>query len=222
MGSPETTGTTTEDTSVVTTITTIATLPLKPSIIDKVSDSSFKMQLENYKRWKKKIKAIKSLDSLVIQTLGFYFAVVENYTSLYEKLKALKADVASMDYACVLEVKKKYAALQEGLICNQKVLDWLTDWESTVQQTKQLKIIAITVDIDAIQTFLDVIEQTDPYFNASYILQINQTVERYPGKDLIKEFPDGVEIVRFFKQIYRQKTARKNQPSKAGFLGSHF
>ncbi len=46
-----------------------------------------------------------------MQTLGPYFAVVENYTSLYKKLKALKADVAPTDYAHVLEVKKKYAAL---------------------------------------------------------------------------------------------------------------
>src|SRR6266699_3218141 len=89
-----------------------------------------------------------------------------------------------------------------------------------VQQAKQLKIAAITVDIDATRAFLDVIEQTDPYFNASYVLQINQTAERYPGKDLTKEFLDGVEIARLFRQIYRQKTARGDQPSKAGFPGS--
>jgi len=71
---------------------------------------------------------------------------------------------------------------------------------------KQLKIIAITADIDVIRAFLDAIEQTDPYFNASYVLQINQTAERFPGKDFTKEFPDGVEIARLFKQIYRQKT----------------
>ena len=155
-----------------------------------------------------------------MQTLGPYFAVVENCTSLYEKLKALKADVAPTDYARVLEVKKKYAALQEGPVRNQKVLDWLTDWESTVQQAKQLKITAITADIDATRAFLDAIEQTDPYFNASYILQINQTAERFPGKDLTKEFPDGVEIARLFRQMYRQKTARGDPSSKAGFPGS--
>ncbi len=96
--------------------------------------------------------------------------MVENYTSLYEKLKALKADIAPTDYVYVLEVKKKYATLQEDPIRNQKVLDWLTDWKSTVQQAKQLKIIAITVDIDATRTFLDVIKQTDLYFNTNYIL----------------------------------------------------
>ena len=126
-----------------------------------------------YRRWKKKVKAIKSLDSLVIQTLGPYFTIVENCISLYEKLKTLKTDVASTDYAHILEVKKKYAALQEGPTRNQKVLDWLTDWESTVQQAKQLKITAITADIDATRVFLDAIEQTDPYFSASYVLQIN-------------------------------------------------
>ncbi len=203
MGSPETIGTTMGDTNAVTTTTTTATFPLEPSIVEDVLDASFKMQLKIYKRWEKKVKAIKSLDNLVIQTLGLYFIVVENYTSLYEKFKALKADVAPTDYACVLEVKKKYAVLQEGFIRNQKVLDWLTDWESTVQQVKQFKIIAITADIDATRTFLDVIEQTDLYFSASYILQINQTVERYPGKDLIKEFSDGVEIVCLFRQMYR-------------------
>src|SRR6266566_2613921 len=85
---------------------------------------------------------------------------------------------------------------------------------------KQLKIVAITVDIDATRAFLDVIEQTDPYFSASYVLQINQTAKRFPGKDLTKEFPEGVEIARLFKQMYRQKTARGDQPSKAGFPGS--
>src|SRR6266566_7105540 len=129
--------------------------------------------------------------------------MVENCISLYEKLKALKADMAPTDYARVLEVKKKYAILQEGSTRNQKVLNWLTDWESTVQQVKQFKITAIITDIDAIRTFLDAIEPTDPYFNTSYVLQINQTIERYPGKDLTKEFPDGVEIARLFKQIYR-------------------
>ena len=156
-----------------------------------------------YRRWEKKVKAIKSLDSLVIQTFGPYFAVVENCTNLYEKLKALKADVASTDYACILEVKKKYATLQTGPAYNQKVLDWLTDWESTVQQVKQLKITTITADIDATQAFLDVIEPTDPYFNANYILQINQTAKRFPSKDLTKEFPDDIEIARLFRQMYR-------------------
>jgi len=94
--------------------------------------------------------------------------------------------MAPTDYTHILEVKKKYAALQEGPTRNQKVLDWLTDWESTVQQTKQLKIAAITANIDATRTFLDAIEPTDPYFSASYVLQINQTAERFPGKDLIK------------------------------------
>jgi len=68
---------------------------------------------------------------------------------------------------------------------------------------KQLKITLIIVDIDIIRTFLDVIEQTDFYFNTNYILQINQTAERYSEKDLTKEFPDGVEIVCLFKQMYR-------------------
>ena len=134
MGSPETTGTTTEDTGIV--ITTTGTLPSEPSIAEDVSNTAFKMQLETYKRWKKKVKAIKSLDNFVIQTFGPYFAVVENCTSLYEKLKALKADIAPTDYVYVLEVKKKYATLQEDPIRNQKVLDWLTDWKSTVQQMK--------------------------------------------------------------------------------------
>ena len=69
------------------------------------------MQLEIYRRWKKKIKAIKSLDNFVIQIFGLYFIMVENYINLYEKLKVLKADVASTDYVYILKVKKKYAAL---------------------------------------------------------------------------------------------------------------
>jgi len=64
-GSPETTGTTTGDTNAVTTITT-ATFPPEPSIIEDVLDASFKMQLERYRHWEKKVKAIKSLDNLVI------------------------------------------------------------------------------------------------------------------------------------------------------------
>jgi len=71
---------------------------------------------------------------------------------------------------------------------------------------KQLKITAITADIDTTRAFLDYIEQTDPYFSVSYVLQINQTAERFTGKDFTKEFPDGVEITRLFKQMYRQKT----------------
>ncbi len=94
-GSSETAETATGDTGMV--IATPGTLPPEPSVTDKASDSSFKIQLETYRRWEKKVKAIKSLDSLVIQTLGPYFAVVENCTSLYEKLKALKADVAPTD-----------------------------------------------------------------------------------------------------------------------------
>src|SRR6266566_6961191 len=61
-GSPETTGTTTGDTSAVTTITTTVTFPFEPSITEDVSDVSFKMQLEIYRRWEKKVKTIKSLD----------------------------------------------------------------------------------------------------------------------------------------------------------------
>ena len=110
-GSPETTGTTTGDTSAVTTTTMIVIFPFEPSIAEDVSDASFKMQLERYRRWEKKVKAIKSLDNLVIQTLGPYFAVVENCTSLYKKLKVLKADMAFTDYIYILKVKKNYVAL---------------------------------------------------------------------------------------------------------------
>ncbi len=110
-GSPETTGTTTGDTSAVTTTTTTATFPPEPLIVEDVSDTAFKMQLENYRRWEKKVKAIKSFDNLVMQTFDPYFAVVENCISLYEKFKALKVDVVPTDYARVLEVKKRYVAL---------------------------------------------------------------------------------------------------------------
>ena len=44
--------------------------------------------------------------------------MVENCINLYEKLKALKADIASTDYIHILKVKKKYATLQEGPIQN--------------------------------------------------------------------------------------------------------
>ncbi len=111
MGSPETTGTTTGDISAVITITTTVTFPFEPSIKEDVLDVLFKMQLERYRRWEKKVKAIKSLDNFVIQIFGPYFAVVENCISLYEKFKALKADIALTDYVYVLEVKKKYIAL---------------------------------------------------------------------------------------------------------------
>jgi len=37
--------------------------------------------------------------------------MVENCTNLYKKFKALKADVAFIDYVCVLKVKKKYVTL---------------------------------------------------------------------------------------------------------------
>ena len=45
---------------------TVQTLPLELFITEDVSDIVFKMQLEKYKRWEKKIKAIKSLDNYVI------------------------------------------------------------------------------------------------------------------------------------------------------------
>jgi len=196
----------------------VITMPLEPSVADNnasASETSLLMQFK-YRCWEKKVKAIKSLDNHVMQTLGPYFMVVKNCTSLHEKLKALKA---SMDYARALEVKKKYAALQEGPARKQKVLDWLSEWESTVQQAKQLKITSITADIDATRAFLDAIEQTDPYFSAFYTLQIIETAERYPEKDLTKEFPDGVEIARLFRQMYRRKTARGDPSVKAGFPG---
>jgi len=66
-GSPDATGTATTaigDTGTVTTTT--ATLPSESSISKQVSDALLKMQLEIYRRWEKKIKAIKSLDNLVI------------------------------------------------------------------------------------------------------------------------------------------------------------
>jgi len=78
------------------------------------------MQLERYRHWEKKVKATKSLDNLVIQTLGPYFTVVENYTSLYEKLKALKADVVPTDYTRILKIKKKYAAYRKVLHTTRK------------------------------------------------------------------------------------------------------
>ncbi len=53
--------------------------------------------------------------------------MVENCINLYEKLKALKADIAPTDYAYVLKVQKKYVTLQKDFIYNQKVLYWLTD-----------------------------------------------------------------------------------------------
>jgi len=108
-GNSKTAETATGDTGTVTT--TPGTFPPEPSVTDKASDSSLKIQLETYRCWEKKVKAIKSLDSLVIQILGPYFAIIENYTNLYEKLKALKADMAPTDYTRVLKVKKKYAAL---------------------------------------------------------------------------------------------------------------
>ncbi len=48
IGSSDIIGTATEDINVVTTTTTTATFPPEPSITEKTSNTSFKMQLERY------------------------------------------------------------------------------------------------------------------------------------------------------------------------------
>jgi len=45
---------------------TVQTLPPEPFIAEDVLNIEFKIQLEKYRRWEKKIKAIKSFDNHVI------------------------------------------------------------------------------------------------------------------------------------------------------------
>ncbi len=62
----ETIGTTIEDINVVITIITIAIFPFEPFIVEDGSNALFKIQLKRYRRWEKKVKAIKSFDNLII------------------------------------------------------------------------------------------------------------------------------------------------------------
>jgi len=66
IGSFETIRTITKNTNAVITIIIIVIFPFESFIVEDVSNTVFKMQLEIYKRWEKKVKAIKSFDNLVI------------------------------------------------------------------------------------------------------------------------------------------------------------
>ena len=60
----------------------VVTIPPEPFVKDEDSETSLRMQLEKYRRWEKKVKAIKSFDNHIIQTLGPHFSVFENCTNL--------------------------------------------------------------------------------------------------------------------------------------------
>jgi hypothetical protein len=48
--------------------TEVTTLPPEPQVDPNVQESTLRMQLEPYRRWEKKVKAIKTLDGHVMKT----------------------------------------------------------------------------------------------------------------------------------------------------------
>ena len=136
--------------------------PVKPVLAQGATETQIKLHLVDSKQWRNQMTAIDAINNYVLQTLGPYFGVVETYNTLQERVKALKEHVAPTDYTRRLEIEQAFDSLRLGPARNQKVLNWLDEWETTVQQTTTLNVTTITAGLNATRTFLLAIRRIDP------------------------------------------------------------
>jgi hypothetical protein len=196
--------------------TTQSINPDKTSLLelDTAEKETFKLFLADYKEdlavAKQILDTIQTVWNHVVTTVSTRNIVyINDKTSVYQMLVALKKRLAPTDYARKLDLARKYNKLKT-YSKREDVEKWLKDWETTYADGKKLNIPEVA-DERSLFDFTHAVSAIDSGYASTQEYFINQKLK--DGHQL----PELYDLVEDFRNHYRRTEALKPSSSHSAF-----
>jgi hypothetical protein len=166
-----------------------------------VEREEYRFRREDYKielvRYRQQREALNSLKDFIITSVARqHLSYLEEKTTVYQMLTALKKRVAPTDRARKMELARKYRDLQRGAV-NQQPDRWLLDWEKTYADAERLKLPEVQEE-RPLYDFLNAIRSIDTAFTAGREAVIEERIRKGEGLpsvyDMIEEYRNHQRI----------------------------
>jgi len=190
--------------------------PAKNSLLelDAIEKETFKLFLADYKEElvvaKQILDNIQNVRNHIVTTVSTHNIVyINDKTSVYQMLVALKNRLAPTDYARKLELAYKYSKLKT-FSKQEDIEKWLKDWETTYTDGKKLNIPEVADD-RSLYDFTHAIASIDVGFASTQEYFINQKARK------LEPLPQLYDLIEDFRNHYRRTEALQTSASNSAF-----
>lgn len=190
--------------------------PAKTSLLelDATEKETFKLLLSDYKEdlaiAKQVLDTIQTVRKHLVTTVSMNNIVyINDKTTVYQMLVALKKRLAPTDYARKLELACKYNKLKT-YSKTEDVEKWLKDWEITYTDGKKLKIPEVA-DERSLFDFTHAVSAIDSGYASTQEYFINQKAKN------LEPLPQLYDLVEDFRNHYRRTEALNPSSSHSAF-----
>jgi hypothetical protein len=168
----------------------------------------YKIELVRYQRQRDTLNNIK--DFIITSVARQHLSYLENKTTVYQMLTALKKRIAPTDRARKIELARRYRDIQQGPV-NQDPDRWLTDWEKVYTDAVRLRLPEVQEEYP-LYDFLNAIRNVDKAWTAGREAILEERIRR---NESLPTIYDIIEDYRNHQRI-SQATSRAS-PSYATF-----
>jgi len=190
--------------------------PVKTTLLelDAAEKETFKLLITMYKEdlaiAKQVLDTIQTVRNHIVTTVSTKNIVyINDKTTVYQMLIALKKRLAPTDYARKLDLATKYNKLKT-FSKQEDVEKWLKDWEITYTDGKKLNIPEVA-DNRSLFDFTHAISSIDSGFASTQEYFINQKTRNS------EPLPELYNLIEDFRNYYRRTEALKSSASHSGF-----
>jgi hypothetical protein len=190
--------------------------PNKPSILglDAAEKETFKLLLSVYKEdlaiAKQVLDTIQTVRNHIVKTVSTKnITYIDDKTTVYQMLVALKKRLAPTDYAQKLDVVQKYNKLKT-YSKEEDVEKWLKDWETIYTDGKKLNIPEVA-DERSLFDFTHAVSVVDSGYSSTQEYFINQKIKNS------ETLPELYDLVEDFRNHYRRTEALNTSASHSAF-----
>jgi hypothetical protein len=175
---------------------------------------TFKLLLSMYKEdlaiAKQVLDTIQTVRNHIVTTVSTTNIVyINDKTTVYQMLVALKKRLAPTDYARKLDLAHKYNKLKK-FSKKEDIEKWLKDWETTYTDGKKLNIPEVA-DERSLFDFTHAVSAIDSGYASTQEYFINQKIRKS------ETLPELYDLVEDFRNHYRRTEALKPSYSHSAF-----
>lgn len=182
--------------------------------LDPTEKETFKILLSVYKedlaKANKVLDTIQAVRTYIVKTVSTKnITYIDDKTTVYQMLVALKKRLAPTDYAQKLDVVQKYNKLKT-YSKEEDVEKWLEDWETIYTNGKKLNIPEVA-DERPLFDFTHAVSVIDSGYSSTQEYFINLKIKNS------ETLPELFDLVEDFRNHYRRTDALKTSASHSAF-----
>jgi hypothetical protein len=138
-----------------------------------------------------------------------WILLIDDKASLWEKVKALKAQPVPTDYASKMITRERYRKAQ--IMGRSKVDIWIQNWERALKEAQKKILGEVRDSINPAFDFLSAVEGIAPSFASLW----RDKISNWKRKGKTEKIPNGFQIAQYFRDTWRIQGATKSSKSSS-------